>query len=73
MTKLLIPALTLIALSFASVPARADVPMPECVNNPACNQGGSCSVGGAPMGAPVGVGLVALAAAGALLVRRRRA
>jgi len=70
--KALLPLAAFVAVSLASVAALADVPMPECVDNPACSQPQSCSVS-VPVGAPVGVSVVALAAAAALLVRRRRA
>jgi MYXO-CTERM domain-containing protein len=64
-------ALVLFALSSGS--ARADVPMPECVNNPACDQGGGCSLSATPADASLGTAALALVAAGTLLMRRRRA
>ena len=69
--KFVLSATAAFALSLVSASALADVPMPECVNNPACQQPGGCSVSTLPVGAPVGAGLAAIAAALAFAARRR--
>jgi hypothetical protein len=70
--KIVIPFAAAFAFALAAGNARADVPMPECVDNPACNQGGGCSVSQLSAHAPAGAGAVALAAAIAFAMRRRR-
>ncbi len=70
--KIAIPFAAAFAFALAASPARADVPMPECVDNPACNQGGGCSVSQLSSHAPAGAGVVALGAALVFALRRRR-
>ncbi|MBK8995753.1 MAG: hypothetical protein IPM35_08400 [Myxococcales bacterium] len=69
--KPLVFAATLVTLGLGSPSASAKTPWPECVDNPACNQGGGCSVSNLPADASLGMGAVALAAAAALVARRR--
>lgn len=69
--KSLVLTATLMTLGLGSASALADTPWPECVDNPACNQGGGCSVSTAPADVSLGMGAVALAAAAALVARRR--
>lgn len=70
--KTIISAATLITLGLVSANAFADTPWPECVGNPACDQGGGCAVSSMPAEASLGAGAIALAAAAALIARRRR-
>ena len=71
--KALLSAAAFVTFSLVSAAALADVPMPECVDNPACQQPEKCSVSPALGSAPAGVSAFVLAAAAALLARRRRA
>ncbi len=69
--KSLVFAATLVTLGLGSASAFAETPWPECVDNPACNQGGGCSLSSVPADVSLGMGAVALAAAAALVARRR--